>query len=621
MYRRERRDRPNLRWRRVIALAGTILFHLFILFFIVLGPAYEPSPPKETPSDALQVRLITQDQKKEPPPPPPVRGTPPKKQGPLHKGSALAKAEPRRSSNTAAGAPALTEPTPVPAKQEPVVADEKPSAPKAQKAVAPKPPRTLPKPAPAPELQAVAVDSPPPTVTLEQPPTAPPVPPKFQPEPVRKPQREGNQAMPPPPSIATPETPPQSAPSPSPPTIAAEHPVTQPTPPSVATPEHPQAPASPPVPPMDSVPVAAQPAPAVNMQADFDVRKAVAVPHERPQVASPSIKVADVELEAVPLPDNAHPRMDRPQISPIRPQVKAGAIARPDIVRPEISAAPAPDASADHKEASTAPSQSAKAAEGSKSEDSASTPASTAGRDQDVSTAPNARPTGSDSATPGEREGSDKTTAGAGRNGLDLRLPTAGQGSGQGGHPGAGQTQAGNSEQGAIGQYIQLKPRGNTDVMSHGTPNIGYKATRFEKDWTPEGESSVDTALRHVVEKTTVRHTFHLAPGVRVECVVMPLFPMALFGCAGGDKPPQPVADKVYERMKLAPANPLVPPKPAASTAASAQSPVKLDNSVDCVNARISGGPLPPGCLDDKLSKPATPPAQKSWVPASDQFH
>ena len=52
--------------------------------------------------------------------------------------------------------------------------------------------------------------------------------------------------------------------------------------------------------------------------------------------------------------------------------------------------------------------------------------------------------------------------------------------------------------------------------------------------------------------------------------------------------------------------------------------PIKLDNSAQCATARVSGGPLPPGCVDDRLPAGRVAPAKastSSWVPASDQFH
>ena len=616
VYRRRRQERPRQRWLRILAFLGALFVHLAFLVGVILGPAYEPVEP---PSDntPLQVRLLPK-QAEEPPPPPPVRGTPPKEIGPPHKGSATAKTNDKRSSSAAAGANAQPHATPVPALETPTIAQDKPSAPKPEKTAAPLPPATLPKTAPTQELQPVKVDTPPPQVTLEQPPTAPPVPPKFQPEPVRKPQVEGTQAMPPPPSVAMPDVPAQSAPQVTPPAIAVEHAVPKPVPQSIGQAARAEVPAAPPVPEMQAIPMPAQPAPTVNLQSPDVVAKPVTVERTRPQIASPSIRVAEAELETVPLPEQARPTMERPQVPPVQaPSIKA-AMEKPAVARPQISAASATtESTAKESAAQQQATESAKAQEPSRTE------ASAAERGQDVSTAPNATPAGSDTGTPGQSPEGSATTAqpGSGKAGLNLNLPGNGNKTGPGG---AGAGQGDNSGQsGEVGQYIQLKPHGDTNIMSHGTANIGYKPTRFDKDWTPEGESSIDTALRHAVEKTTVRHTFHLAPGVRVECVIMPLLPMSLFGCGSGDPPPKPVDDKVYEKMKLAPANPLVPPAPGA-TAPKPAAPIRLDNSVECANARVAGGLVPPSCLNDKLT-PAVPakPASSgsSWVPASDRFH
>ena len=49
--------------------------------------------------------------------------------------------------------------------------------------------------------------------------------------------------------------------------------------------------------------------------------------------------------------------------------------------------------------------------------------------------------------------------------------------------------------------------------------------------------------------------------------------------------------------------------------------PIRLDNSVQCANARVSGGPLPPGCaIRRQRHAPLPAPSGSSWVPASDQF-
>jgi len=244
--------------------------------------------------------------------------------------------------------------------------------------------------------------------------------------------------------------------------------------------------------------------------------------------------------------------------------------------------------------------------------------------------APNATPEGNDYATPGEPSGVAAAPESIVKS-ISGGAPTSGQGSSKdsgekapdasesGGHqPAAAQ----GKKPGELGSYIQLKPQGDTAVMNHSTPNIGYQPTRFDKDWTPEGESSIDTALRHAVEKTTVAHTFNLPRGVRVECMVIPLLPMALFGCGNPDSPPAPLASRIYQRLNLPPVRPLAAPAPATSSAAPVAA-IKLDNSVQCADARVAGGPPPPGC---ETTLPITPAhvsasSSSSWVPASDQFH
>ena len=71
----------------------------------------------------------------------------------------------------------------------------------------------------------------------------------------------------------------------------------------------------------------------------------------------------------------------------------------------------------------------------------------------------------------------------------------------------------------------------------------------------------------------------------------------------------------------MAPAKPLAENLPPANSATVAAAPVALDNTALCTTARITGGPLPPGCEPSiKINVPAAQPASGSWVPASDQF-
>jgi len=471
-------------------------------------------------------------------------------------------------------------------------------------------------------------------VTLPTLAVQPPVPPKFQPEAVRKPQLEGNRPMPPPPSLALPEVPPQAAPPITVSSIALATEVPKSSAPASVTPARAQLPAAPPVPELQPVPLPAQPSPSVNMQAQLSVPTPT-VPIEKPQVQAPAVEVAEAELEAVPLAPPA-PAQVEPQAPSAKVEVAKAAQqtdVQPSIERPQLSAPPAvAAATAPAPPATSPPTESPSPAA---TEQVASSPAE-GNSGHDVSRAPDATPQGSDLATPGKPEGvvaapeSASTGMAAaqpvvrpgseqGRNGKQPGRDQPGQGRPGGEQPGAEE----GKPQGALGSYVQLKPRGDTEIMRHGTPNIGYKPTRFEQDWAPEGESSIDTALRRAVEKTTVSHTFRLPRGVRVECAVKPLLPIALLGCANPDPPAKPVDSQVYERLHLAPANPVATPAPAASRAAPAPM-VSFDNSAECAAARVAGGPPPPGCEGITLPvKPAAPAptSSTSWVPASDQFH
>ena len=618
VYRRRVRERPRDRLLRIAAMAGAMLVHLVFLFGAVLGSAYEPLDLPDSDQTPLLVKLDDQHESPPPPPPPPpLRGLPPKQLGPRHQGSANA-AKPSRQPSAATQSSVDSALPPVPTTTPPVItADVQPSSPKVEAIAAPIPPISLPKPAPPPQLAPIPVASEPPPITLATPPTPQPIPPKFQPEPVRPPRPEGNQPMPPPASLALPELPTQNGPQVAPPTIAiaSQAPALHATP-SVAPIAHAELSAAPPTPELQAVPLPAQPSPSVNLVAPQISPSTPNVPIERPQIQAPSIRVAEAQLEPVPAAPTAPPTIEPPHAT--APDATAPKSLAPkievSIARPQIESAPA----AVPSPASVPPS--------TPDTSKASSPA-TASADQhaghDVSTAPNATPQGSDTAAPGQpnaansAEGRPNGVPGApqiyGKDG-SINLGQPGQGERGQGTPGAG------NPSGPNGTYVQLRPHGDTEIMSHGAPNLGYKHTRFEDDWTPEGESSIDTALRHAVEKTTMKHTFHLPRGVRVECVVMPLFPLALFGCGDGNPPPDPVADQVYERMYLPPTSPLVPPS-AATTAAPAA--VKLDNSVECANARISGGPLPPSCTSTSTPVPRRPAAasSSSWMPASDQFH
>ncbi|HET6586663.1 MAG TPA: hypothetical protein VFG67_02685 [Oleiagrimonas sp.] len=154
---------------------------------------------------------------------------------------------------------------------------------------------------------------------------------------------------------------------------------------------------------------------------------------------------------------------------------------------------------------------------------------------------------------------------------------------------------------------VQLMPRGNSDVMTRNSDHLGYKPTIFDQYWAPDNESILDTFLRHLIEKLTVMHTFHLAPGVRVKCA---LGPMAIFLACGDADGPRPKSAKSNDpRLNMAPARPLVPGLGTSSPAPSTTAPLHLDNSVKCSVARVAGGPPPPGCP----GAPVKPSQSDQW--------
>lgn len=252
----------------------------------------------------------------------------------------------------------------------------------------------------------------------------------------------------------------------------------------------------------------------------------------------------------------------------------------------------------------------------------ANTPSTAAARRgrQDLSTAPDATAAGSDYAAPGTPDAAREPPRA-----VPSSVQASKTGTSAADSSGSRGTSTAALQTGAEspGSYVQLKPHGDTEIMRHTAPDIGYRPSRFAKDWAPYGESSVDTALRHAVEKTTIGHTFHLPRGVRIRCTLTPLRLVSLFGCANPDPPPQPVPEKVYDRLHLPSADPLVPPAPASVAAPAPAAPIRLDNSAECATARVTGGPMPPGCAKPATYQPIDRPASASsaWVPASDQFH
>ncbi|MEW9572436.1 hypothetical protein ABQJ54_11805 [Rhodanobacter sp. Si-c] len=619
--RAQRRPRPRVLWRRVLAIAGSLLLHVFFLFAFILGAAWEPPPPGKEPPAQLQARFIELPDLA---PPPPPKGEPPRQTGPAHQGHAAANPGEHRTTSATA-----VRKLPRP----PAVVAQAAAARPAKAVAAPVPPPSVPQPSPTPRLQPVPLANQPPPVNLPKPVLRPPVPPKFQPQPVRPPQVEGNQPIPPPPSLAMPTLPPQAPPVIAPPSVALDRVAPDTPAPAVVQPVHVDLPAAPPAPELQAVPLPAPAAPQVSLQTRLNAPAPNAL-QRLPEVQAPA-----------PVPAPEQPLAAIPQAAPAMPSVAPSPKATIEIANDQALiriSQPAPVA-VSPVEGTTA----ASAPDASTSE-----PAATSATDEapgkagattapDVSTAPNANPQGRDNARPGEPQGETNgiETATAHGNGPPAshglgKATTGAAGKGEGNSPGTpsagtaatGTSPAGQAPTGTVPEFIQLKPTGDTTVMRHNINGVNYKATRFDPYWTPEGESSVDTALRHAAEKTTLQHTFHLPRGIRIKCKVMPLVPVALLGCGNADPPPAPVAQKVYDRLNLpdlpggsVPSVP--PPAPAASAATPAH--VVLDNSVQCAEARVVGGPLPPGCPPTgpvvKRYVPAT--SASSWVPASDQFH
>lgn len=131
---------------------------------------------------------------------------------------------------------------------------------------------------------------------------------------------------------------------------------------------------------------------------------------------------------------------------------------------------------------------------------------------------------------------------------------------------------------------------GDKQVLRHDAGDrYRGKATRFEQYFPPPGESSVDTALRKVIEKTTKTGTIHLPKGVRVHCsTVLFILPV---GC-GGDPPAPPPPNDGDERLSMAPA-PL-------TKSPHAPKPPSLDK---CIAIYRANKPLPYGCPVDTPSR------------------
>lgn len=140
--------------------------------------------------------------------------------------------------------------------------------------------------------------------------------------------------------------------------------------------------------------------------------------------------------------------------------------------------------------------------------------------------------------------------------------------------------------------------------MQHNSP-VTYQATRFEKDWSQGGGSVVDDVLKKAADKTMVKHTFHIAPGVRLHCAITFA---ALAGGCGGDPPPPPPSNDGDMRMNMAPASQLAPGSPAPKT----------PSVEECIAIYRANKPLPHGCPVDTPTRSVDAEMQERAHP-SDQ--
>jgi hypothetical protein len=609
VYRRRLREPPRDRVLRIAALVGALLIHLVFVFGVILGPAYD-LPESDVATEALMVRLID---KPEPPPPPPVRGRAPRQATSRITAASTAKAYRSRTGAAALPAPPLTpsRPTVTP----PVIAMTRPQTAPIRAPVAQLSPQSPPQSAPTPQLAPIPVPAtPPPTLAIQAPATAIPVPPKFQPEPVRVARAEGTEAMPDPASLALPEVTTPALPQAEvpqivlPPTVAAPVAISAPS-------VNPAVVAAPPVPDLQAIPLPTQPAPTVTLDGTPRATAPVA-PAVQPQVQRDIAAVVEESSPLAPVP-LAEPAA-RPAVTP--PQAQAlpvPALSTPLASVPlPTTTSMAPDAVApaagdsSRAEASDPASATDVAAHalGQADAGSAGTQASSGGAQNALADGA-AAPGNADAGLPGDAPG------GTGRQ--------ASSRSGQGitpqaqGRAGARDGTLGNAA--PPGSYVQVQPHGDTRIMSHDLPPIGYTPTRFDKDWTPLHESSVDTVVRRVAEKLTVRRTFNLPHGVRLNCMISPLGWVIALGCAPDGPQQTALASSVYARLSLAPTHSLVPPAPATSTPAPVT--LALDNSAACASARVAHAPPPPGCQPVSVPVAAPLSSSGSWVPASDQFH
>lgn len=307
-------------------------------------------------------------------------------------------------------------------------------------------------------------------------------------------------------------------------------------------------------------------------------------PVERPQELPPTPQVAEVPLPSAEPPDV---KLDS---APPPPAMPLAAPQPEPLQRPELQSTPPPAQIA--AQPATTPAEQAQQA--------APQPAQTPSVEAPSQSVANAAPSSEAPSTEAATAPSDWSA------GNDQFSPQASSANGHAapvhGH-GKGAHGGGN---GKPGNYVQLYPRGNSDVMGRSGDRLGYQPTIFDKYWAPDNEDAITSWLRHIVDALTFKHTFDLGRGVRVHCV---LGPMAVFFGCGGDPPPPPSVRSGDPRLNMAPSAALVPGLGPASGSTVSKPPQSTREDVQCATARVTGGPPPPGCP----GAPVQPSKSDQW--------
>jgi hypothetical protein len=131
--------------------------------------------------------------------------------------------------------------------------------------------------------------------------------------------------------------------------------------------------------------------------------------------------------------------------------------------------------------------------------------------------------------------------------------------------------------------FIAQRPQGDDKVMKHDLP-VKYTETRFDTYWTPVRENILQEGLRKTLEAVTVKKTFDLGNGARVNCG----FAIIFLSC-GGDPPSGPPKKDGDKRLNMPPANPLVP----------GMNPPPAMDIKECIEVYRKGQPLPQACPTD----------------------